>query len=64
MGGDFSVAVIDEKDGVVRGDGFEKVHHEFLLSGPGIDEEEIDLIGVEAVVGFVADSWRKSRGRS
>ena len=43
--------MIDEEDGVFGGDGLEEVHHEFLLAGPGIGEEEVDFVGIEAVVG-------------
>ena len=51
----------DEKDGIFGSDGFEKVHHESFLSGPGVDEKEINLAGVKPVVDRRGVDWDPTR---
>ena len=46
------VTVVGDEDGVFASDGFKELEHHFLFTGPGIDEEDVDLVeaNVHAVI--------------
>lgn len=58
----FTVSLVDEEDGIFARDFVEEVHHELFLAGPGVDEEEVDLVGIESVVGGSGVDSGTSRG--